>query len=94
MKISMGLKFCVYYILFLLSASAKGQQTVLPFQGVLSDQLGHVISPPSPAILMFRLYDQPIGGTVLWEEQQLNVVVLSEYFSVLLGSRTHWMRNS
>jgi len=87
MRLRLNLKCCVAVTLFLMAASGKAQQTILPFQGVLSDQVGHVLSPASPVSLLFRLYDQPIGGTALWEEPQSNVVVQSGHFSVLLGSR-------
>ena len=79
---------CVAFLL-LFSDKMYGQDAnVIPFQGQLANQYGQVISPTNSVNMVFRLYQQPVGGVAIWEESQSKISVNSGRFSVLLGSRT------
>ncbi len=71
-----------------LLARAQMSPAVIPFQGQLASQSGEPLSPAQPVTLVFRLYENPVGGVALWEESQPNIVVIGGRFNVLLGSRT------
>lgn len=78
--------------LFLLTAADRAAAQApapfdgLPFQGFLSDANGAALGKAAPANydIIFRIYDAPSGGTLLWTEQQ-TVTVDSGHFSVELG---------
>src|SRR4051812_44579643 len=67
---------------------AQSSNAFLPFQGQLTTQSGEPISAAKPLTLVFRLYENPVGGVALWEEVQANILVIAGRFNVLLGSRT------
>src|SRR5687767_7229468 len=75
-------------VMWLAAASRAQQGVAIPFQGQLTNQTGEVISPRDPLSLVFRFYETPVGGAVMWEESHPNVAVIAGRFSVLLGSRT------
>lgn len=56
------------------------------YQGVLLDPSGNV-KPNNTYVMTFRIYNDPTGGSIKWQETQ-NVVVVNGYFSVRLGSVT------
>jgi len=63
--------------------SALSVPNFLGYQGYLTSASGSPISATSS--ISFSVYDQPIGGTLLWTETQ-SVVVEDGYFAVQLGS--------
>jgi len=78
-------------VLYLLSDRCVGGQTfdqVIPFQGQLTTQSGDFLAAGADVTLVFRLYDQPVGGASFWEELHSNVGVTHGVFSVLLGSHS------
>jgi len=77
---------CVVFGLAVGSSRAQGP-LVVPFQGLLTDQLGKTLQISSPVQLIFRIYRDPVGGAALWEEVQAGITVIQGRFSVLLGSR-------
>jgi len=81
---------CTVALLVFLCSHSIGQDTanVIPFQGQLANQAGQALTPTNAVTLVFRLYQQPVGGVAIWEESQPNISVNAGRFSVLLGSRT------
>ena len=81
---------CTFAFLALLRVHSIGQDSgnVIPFQGQLANQAGQALTPTNAVTLVFRLYQQPVGGVAIWEESQPNISVNAGRFSVLLGSRT------
>ena len=61
----------------------------LTYQSYLTDKFGNALATNGPRNfdVIFRIYDDPNGGTNLWMEQQ-TVTVDKGYFSVLLGEGT------
>ena len=60
---------------------------VFSYQGYLSDKNGQPLTGEYP--MVFRLYDQPTGGTVLWEEYREGpnqVPVIDGQVALLLGN--------
>lgn len=79
--------FMILVVLNSLALNARAQQALLPFQGQLTDQTGVSLSPTAPLTLIFRLYENPVGGAVVWEEAHPNIDVIAGRFTALLGSR-------
>ena len=72
----------------LLAGSAFAQTpapTLIPFQGRLTDQSG-VAYTNNQYTIVFQLYDQAVGGTLLWSERHEKVGVLNGMVNVFLGS--------
>lgn len=65
---------------------AQTSSAVIPFQGQLASQSGEPLSPLHPVTMVFRLYENPVGGVALWEEIQPNIVIIAGRFNALLGS--------
>ena len=59
--------------------------TLIPFQGRVTDQAGNA---PTNAqyTLIFNLYDQAVGGNVLWTETHQQVGVIDGTVNVFLGA--------
>ena len=81
---------CTVALLALLGGHTIAQDTanVIPFQGQLANQAGQALTPTNAVMLVFRIYQQPVGGAAIWAESQPNISVNAGRFSVLLGSRT------
>jgi hypothetical protein len=71
--------------LLLSAAHAQTSPTLIPFQGRLTDQQGNPYNTGQYTIV-FQLYDQPVGGTLLWSERHEKVGVLNGMVNVFLGS--------
>lgn len=77
-------------VLMRLPVPCLGQSTlpldVLPFQGSLVNGDGNPLGTPTPKNydVLFRIYDDPSNGTLLWSEQQ-TVTVDAGRYSVQLG---------
>lgn len=72
----------------LLSLPAMAQSTSSPliaFQSLVTDQQTNVIQSGKFAIT-FQIYDQPVGGTLLWSERHEEVSVQQGMINVILGS--------
>jgi len=77
-------------LLILLLVSAAGAHaapapTLIPFQGRLTDQTGAGYTN-GQFTLIFNLYDQAVGGNVLWTETHQKVGVVNGMVNVFLGS--------
>jgi hypothetical protein len=59
--------------------------TLIPFQGRLTDQVGNAYTN-GQYTLIFNLYDQAVGGSVLWTETHQRVGVINGMVNVFLGS--------
>lgn len=59
--------------------------TLIPFQGRLTDQQGAPYNT-GQYTLIFNLYDQAVGGNVLWTETHQKVGVINGTVNVFLGS--------
>ena len=63
----------------------------LHYQGYLTTSSGQPVECLDPAIcdepidLTFRIYADPVADALLWEEEQLGVIVVAGVFNVLLG---------
>ena len=66
-------------------AHAATAPTLIPFQGRLTDQAG-VGYTNGQFTLIFNLYDQAVGGNVLWTETHQKVGVVNGMVNVFLGS--------
>lgn len=65
--------------------SAAPSPTLIPFQGRLTNPQG-VAYTTGQYTISFTLYDQPVGGTVLWAETHAKVGVINGMVNVFLGS--------
>jgi hypothetical protein len=78
---------CVFIIsiAFVMLAVTAGADvpTLISYQGVLLDSDGHPVI--TPANVTFTLYDQPSGGTMIWQETQLVEFDEDGCFDVILG---------
>lgn len=74
-------------LLFVLTIGFLSAQAQLSFQGILKKANGTAVDDGEYAIT-FRLYENLIGGTPVWEETQPTVDVTSGVYSVFLGSVT------
>jgi|GEM_PF-1399726 len=74
-------------LLFMAStlAHAASSPTLIPFQGRLTDQVGTPYTN-GQYTLIFNLYDQAVGGNVLWTETHQKVGVINGTVNVFLGS--------
>lgn len=68
-----------------LTAHAQQAPTLIPFQGRLTDQAGTIYTN-GQFTLIFNLYDQAVGGGVLWTETHQQVGVINGTVNVFLGS--------
>lgn len=85
MKKTLHVLFCI--VLFCVTgASLFAQSPRISIQGILKDANGVSVSDGNYAIT-FRLYNEPTGGTPLWEEQA-NVEVVGGIYSHYLGGVT------
>lgn len=66
-------------------AHAAPAPTLIPFQGRLTDQAGNIYTN-GQYTLIFTLYDQAVGGNVLWTETHQKVGVINGTVNVFLGS--------
>lgn len=66
-------------------AHAAPAPTLIPFQGRLTDQAGTAYTN-GQFTLIFNLYDQAVGGNVLWTETHQKVGVVNGMVNVFLGS--------
>lgn len=80
----------IIVLLFLLvfgSASVYAQMPrTISYQGLLADDLGNP-APNGNHSLTVRLYEQPSGGTAIYEESQ-SASVIKGIFSIILGTST------
>ena len=58
--------------------------TLLNYQGRLIDPATGNAKPNGTYPMVFRMYNSPVGGTVLWTETK-SMTVTNGFFSVLLG---------
>jgi hypothetical protein len=64
----------------------RAAPNLLNYQGYLTDMMG---MPTNDTMdIRFRIYDDETGGSILWDEWQLDVPIENGVFSVLLGSTT------
>jgi len=61
------------------------QDPVLSIQGILKKASGEAVSDGNYT-LTFRLYENPDTGQPVWEEEQMNVEVISGIYSTVLGN--------
>lgn len=77
------------FLLLVIAAStlahAASSPTLIPFQGRLTDQVGTPYTN-GQYTLIFNLYDQAVGGNVLWTETHQKVGVINGTVNVFLGS--------
>jgi len=59
--------------------------TLIPFQGRLTDQAGTPYTNGQFSVV-FQLYDQAVGGVLLWHERHEKVGVINGMVNVFLGS--------
>lgn len=73
--------------LLALAAPLAAQTTarLIPFQGRLTDQ-NNVAYNTGQYTIIFALYDQPVGGALLWSERHEKVGVINGMVNVFLGS--------
>ncbi len=78
------------FFLIVLTIEASGALAAIPhqinYQGQLTDAPGAPLTGTYDFI--FRIYDDPLEGTLLWTETHLDVYVSEGYFDVILGSET------
>jgi hypothetical protein len=67
-------------------AGAAEVPHLISFQGRLDDASGETV-PDDVYSVTFRLYDDPVGGTLLWDETQ-DVTTVDGLFTVWLGGNT------
>jgi hypothetical protein len=67
------------------SAGAQTTARLIPFQGRLTDQ-NNVPYTTGQYTIIFALYDQPVGGSLLWSERHEKVGVINGMVNVFLGS--------
>jgi len=78
------LLFLIFTLTFIgVSLSWGGIPHQMNFQGMLSDDTGQPLN--GTCKLEFSIYNALSGGTALWTEQHLGVVVENGLFSVVLG---------
>ncbi|MBN1754626.1 hypothetical protein JW877_00295, partial [bacterium] len=73
--------FCLMLIVFCFSAEAIPNQMF--YQGKVTDTLGVGITDTLP--ITFSLYSDSVGGTLLWTENQADIVIFKGLFDVILG---------
>ncbi len=65
-------------------ATAQTVPPLMNYQGRLTDEAGAPL-PNGPYVLQFALFDQAVGGSSVWQEQQ-TVSLLQGGFNVVLGT--------
>jgi hypothetical protein len=81
-RITLFLAFC--WLLGAVCASAAEVPQLINFQGRLTDAAGQTV-PDNSYTVTFRLFDNLIGGSLLWEEDQ-SITTAGGLFTVLLGA--------
>lgn len=76
------LNLILIFVLCINVLQAQIPQT-MNFQGVLKDNNGQPVTDTK--FMEFRVYTNETGGTPIWTEQHLNVVITEGLFSVTLG---------
>lgn len=71
-------------IILLFTSMATYAERLIPFQGRLTDGAGQLIQGVER--VTFVIYDEPTGGTALWNEVHDNVSIIGGQVNVLLGS--------
>ncbi len=66
-------------------AAQPAAPALIPFQGRLTDQNG-VAYGSGQYTIVFQLYDQAVGGTLLWAERHEKVGLVNGMVNVFLGS--------
>ena len=74
------------WLLGAVCVSAAEVPQLINFQGRLTDAAGETV-PDGSYTVTFRLFDNLVGGTLLWDEDQ-DVTTVSGLFTVLLGAST------
>jgi len=77
--------FLTCLLLAAFAVNAAPAPTLIPFQGRLTDQQG-VAYTTGQYTVIFNLYDQAVGGNVLWTETHQKVGVINGTMNVFLGS--------
>jgi hypothetical protein len=72
--------------LFIASAAAQGVPDLMPYQGFLHDADGAPVS--GNVSVTFKLYEEQLANTPVWEETVDNIIVSNGAFSVELGGIT------
>jgi len=78
--------FIVVLLISLALVAMADIPMVINYQGKITDPGGVAID--SPTSIRFRLYDAPIGGTLIWSELHPSVDISNGLFDVQLGSIT------
>lgn len=76
-----GLLFAVF---FFYSLSYAQVPQIMNYQGKLTTPAGAIVD--TTVSMEFKIYDDSVGGTILWSETQSSARVENGIFSVLLGS--------
>ena len=76
---------CALASLALCVESFAQSPMLIPFQGRLTNPQGVPYTNGQYSVI-FNLYDQPVGGTVLWNETHQKVGVINGMINVFLGS--------
>jgi len=78
--------FCLFASLRLcVETFAQSSPFLIPFQGRLTNP-SDVPYTNGQYTILFNLYDQPVGGTLLWSETHQNAGVINGMVNVFLGS--------
>lgn len=82
----MGFRICLVVVaLFVAAASYAVAPNNLSYQGRLTDA-GGVAVPNGIRSVEFRVWDEPVGGNMLWASGSVSVTTSDGIFSVTLGS--------
>ena len=85
----MNVKTTACALLWLLTVCGSARAAVpghMNFQGRLTDSLGNLLNGTFD--LTFRIYDDSVGGSTVYDETHTNVPVTSGLFSVLIGGKS------
>jgi hypothetical protein len=69
-----------------ISAQAQAVPSLMNFQGRLTDSSNNPLAGTYPFI--FQIFDNSVGGNLLWSETQPSVTVVNGVFAVQLGAST------
>ncbi len=83
MKKRLLISLCAVFITVISMAQVP---STINFQGILTDNNDELIQ--GTANLTFRIYDEVVGGNLLWEEEHISVTIKKGVFNVLMGSGT------
>jgi hypothetical protein len=78
-----GLALVAAVLVGLSTSASAGVPHLIRYQGQAVDSNG--VPLEGPYTLTFRLYNAETAGTVMWDEQQVNIQLSGGHFSVLLG---------